>query len=346
MKAVLLFEAGRLEVRNVSIPECPIGGVLVKVKACGICSADAKMAANGHRALVYPRIPGHEIAGVVVESRTDCCRVNDHVQVAPGMRCGTCRTCMTGRDNLCGKREIFGFTIDGGFSEYVAVPLEGSVVGAVQSIPDHLSFAEASLAEPLACCINAQDKMAVQRGDTVLVLGGGPLGLLHCISARYNGADAVWVSEVNPNRRNVADAFGASSAFDPAANDIDRAVAEATKDNGMDVIILACSDIVPDEKLLSLLAPGGRVSVFSGVSPLLSPPRMDIGRVHYNEISITGAYGCTADQNKRAMEIIASGNFPFKDLITHRTTIDAIQLGIDYTQSKSGLKSIMEVHDE
>jgi len=346
MKAAILTEPGNLNIREAPFPVCPAGGVLVKVKACGICAADAKMVTKGHRALVYPRILGHEIAGIVSQSRTKLFKEGDRVQVAPGLRCGTCSQCRLGAGNQCENREILGFTQNGGFADYVAVPIEGSLVGTLTPIPDHVSYQNATLAEPLACCINAQDKVDVRDGDKVLIIGAGPMGLIHAALARLKGADKVLIAEIDTHRRKVAHLFGAHRAFDPARKEFFEAVTDATGQNGVDVIIFACSEAGLDKNFIKLLAPGGRVSLFSGTSALFSQIKLDLNLIHYHEFVLAGAYGCSADHNRRAVNLIASRKLSLQKIITHQVTLDNIAEGFEYTKSKKNLKSIMEVQNE
>jgi len=346
MKAAILTEPRNLSIREAPRPVCPAGGVLVKIKACGICAADVKMVTKGHRALVYPRILGHEIAGIVSQSRTKLFKEGDRVQVAPGLRCGTCSQCRRGADNQCDNREIIGFTQNGGFADYIAVPIEGSLMGSLNPIPDHVNYKNATLAEPLACCINAQDKIDVRDGDNVLIIGAGPMGLLHTTLARLKGADKVLIAEIETHRRKIAKLFGAHRAFDPTSENFFEAVTDTTKQNGVDVIIFACSEAGLDENFLKLLTPGGRVSLFSGTSALFSQIQLDLNLVHYHEFVLAGAYGCSADQNRKALDLIASRKLPLQKLFSHQVSLDNIAAGFEHTKSRRNLKSIMEVQNE
>lgn len=347
MKAALLTAPGRLEVKNdYPTPMCPPDGVLIRVMACGVCSADAKMLHSGHRALVYPRILGHEIAGRVVESRTPDAKPGDRVQIAPGMRCGVCRSCRRGADNQCEKREIFGFTRDGGFAEFLAVPLSGVPHGALQPLPEGLPWDLAALGEPVACCINAQERIGVYPEDAVLILGAGPLGLMHCAAARSRGAGTLLIADPLPDRRRNALAGWADHAFDPQSPDwLDR-ISSAVGGQGVDAIILAASGIAWDPKWVSLLAPQGRISVFSGSPPETAAFTGDLNGIHYREHLIAGAYGCTAAQNAAAISLIASGGFDFERLVTRRVSLTQCLEGLAHTRRREGYKSIVEVAHE
>ncbi|MBU0986860.1 MAG: alcohol dehydrogenase catalytic domain-containing protein [Proteobacteria bacterium] len=343
MKTAILTEPGNLELREAPTPNCPAGGVLIKVKACGICSADVKMISQGHKALIYPRILGHEIAGIVAMSRTKHFKEGDRVQVAPGLSCQTCFQCRRGADNQCENREILGFTRDGGFADYLSVPIEGSLAAMLNPLPEHVSYVDATLAEPLACCINAQEKINIAIKDTVLIVGAGPLGILHAGLARMRGAEKILIAEVEDHRRRTAKTLGVCQVLDPSGEHFFQAVMDATDQRGVDAIIFACSECGLDQIFFKMLAPGGRISLFSGTPDRLSRLQLDSNLIHYYEFLITGAYGCTAAQNRQALNMIASFQLPVQKIITHRVSLDNIHQGLENTRSKKALKSIVEV---
>jgi L-iditol 2-dehydrogenase len=346
MKAAILNRPGKLEIQETRTPDCPVGGVRVKINACGICSADAKMVIHGHRALDYPRILGHEIAGVIEQSRTKAFKEGDRIQIAPGLRCGRCSYCRKGMDNLCPHRQILGFTHNGGFAQYIAIPLEGAIVGSLNIIPEKLSAALATLVEPLACCINAQDKINLTKNDTVWIIGAGPLGLLHAFAATHKGAEHILISEPQTHRRKSAGHTRAHRVLDPGAGDITEKIMAATHNKGVDALIFACSSSGPNDMFMKLLAPGGRVSIFSGMPLQFSKYSIDFNEIHYNELLITGAYGCTARHNRMAMDLISSEPETAQKLITHCVDLDAVHQGIEHTASQKGLKTVVEISHE
>ncbi len=342
MKAGLLVAPGRFGIRDVSKPECPKGGVLVRVKACGVCSSDVKMARRGHRALAYPRILGHEVSGVVEATDNTAFKQGDRVQLAPGLRCGRCPACERNADNQCENRGIYGFSHDGGFAENVAVPLEGDLVGSLNLIPEGVSFREAALGEPLACCINAQALAGVSAHDNVLIMGGGPLGCLHALLARQSGAETIMVAEKDPGRRETADGI-TGRVVDTDKEDLFDRVMKETAGRGVDALILACSEVVLKASLVKLLAPRGKVSLFSGVPGDLSQVQIDLNVIHYKEIRIAGSYGCTAAQNGEAIGMISSGQLSVQRLLTHGVTLDGIEEGLEYTAARKGMKTVVEI---
>ncbi|HWQ19963.1 MAG TPA: alcohol dehydrogenase catalytic domain-containing protein, partial [Methanotrichaceae archaeon] len=188
MKAAVMSAPGVLELKDLPDLECPKGGAIIEVEACAICGTDVKMLQSGHRDLTYPRILGHEIVGRIVESDSPGMGFSDGdlVQVWPGIACGRCRPCQRGFDSQCRSMKILGFNFDGGFAEMMALPAE-SISRGLTLLDGGIDPALLALAEPLACCINAQELARVSQGDTVLIIGGGPTGCLHALLARLRG---------------------------------------------------------------------------------------------------------------------------------------------------------------
>ena len=199
MKAAILKSPGIMELEDLPRPECPPGGALLKMEACAVCGTDVKMLQQGHRDLAYPRILGHEIVGRIVEIDSDCLREGDLCQVWPGIACGSCGPCLRKADNRCRNMKIMGFNCDGGFAEYMPLPGVNLTRGA-NLLPENIDPALASLAEPLACCINGQELTRVSKEDAVLIYGGGPIGALHALLAELRGAALVMVAEKLPGR--------------------------------------------------------------------------------------------------------------------------------------------------
>jgi len=343
MKAAILTAPGNLVVKEVSTPPCPEGGLLMKTRACSICTTDAKMYHQGQRNLVYPRILGHEFSGVIADSHTssNSFEPGDRVQVAPGIGCGRCPACRRGADNRCPHIGIFGFNYDGGFAEFVTIPERSVLGGGVNRIPEGTSFEEAALAEPLASCLNGQQQAGITGGDTVLILGAGPIGLLHARLARIKGAARILIAERLANRLETAEMAGAERIIDLNRESTAEVVKEESGGRGVDVILLACRESAL-KPLLELLAPGGRLCLFSGLPTESARAQLDANLIHYREISITGAYGCTTAQNRAALELIASGQIDVSRLITRRLSLDEIGEGLEYTGRREGLKATIE----
>jgi L-iditol 2-dehydrogenase len=341
MRAAILHQPGKLIIDQAPDPGCPETGVLVQVKTCGICASDARMVAAGHPALVYPRIPGHEIVGIVAQSRDKALKEGDRVHVAPGLRCGRCRDCRQGQDQRCLSRQIFGFSRDGGFAQKLAVPTQGPLKGAVCVLDPGARNDVASLIEPLACCINAQDRLGIGADDNVVIVGAGMLGLLHLMLARRRGAAGITVIEPLDRRRQTALALGADRVADPA--DTDQLAAAFT---ASDALILAAGPVVPEAALLASMNRGARIAFFSGSGPGPAGHLLDPAWLHYNEITVTGSYGCGAVHNQRAADLVSEMAERIAPLITCRVDLEHIDAGLIHTSARTGFKAIVEISDE
>ena len=341
MMAAVLEAPGRMFLREVEDSVCPEGGMILKVEACSICSTDVKMRKRGQRDLVYPRILGHEISGVVYERDGAGPEVGERVQAFPGVFCGSCPSCRRGAENMCERVQIFGFNLDGGFAEHLLVPKDSVRNGGLFPVPDGVKLEEAALAEPLACCINAQELAGVGEGDSILIYGAGPAGNLHAMLAREMGASMVAIAEPLEGRVDLARSSGADLVVNSRREDLRERAMETTDGLGFDVIILASRDAAVDDDLLSLLAPRGRISLFSGLPPHFASPRLDLNLLHYREQMIVGSYGCTSAQNGKALELISSGSIEVGRLITERVSLGEISRGMEHAERREGLKAVV-----
>ena len=341
MKAAVLKAPGILELEDLPDPECPKGGALIEVKACSVCGTDVKMLQKGHKDLVYPRVLGHEIVGEIAEIDQECDIVEgDLVQVWPGIACGVCRPCLRGNDNQCESMKILGFNWDGGFAELVALPKESISRGMNLIDREAPGLDVVSLTEPLACCLNGQELTAVCEGDVVLIIGGGPIGCLHAALAELRGAEKIMVAEKLENRIGKIKRHTACSVLDIHSS-LQEAVLEETCGKGVDVILMATPEVEIDNSLLKLLAPGGRICIFSGPRSGDYEKTIDVRSMHYRELTLVGAYGCSSRQNKQAVQLLASGALDVDWIITKRTNLESIGEALDHSAERKGLKAVI-----
>ena len=348
MKAAVLGRIKDLKIVDIDTPACNLGDILIKVEACAICKTDVKMFHAGHRDLKLPRVLGHEVAGTIVEvgkGVEDKFKVDDRVQVAPGLPCGSCPFCIRGVPNMCDAMEIIGFHHDGGFAEYMLVPANGVQNGCVNKIPPSLSFEEASLTEPIACCINALELCHVELGDVVAIFGAGPIGHLCAQSAQLFGASEIIIIENSPQRIEFAEKNNlADVIIDSRAIDIDpvEALREETNSNGVDVVIPACSAPSVPVQGVKILNKRGRIVFFSGLPYGYENISLDHNLIHYKEIQIFGAYGCTSEQNRGAVRMLSAGRINVKYLITHRISLDELIKGFEMVDMHNAMEVVVK----
>ncbi|MHB8118767.1 MAG: alcohol dehydrogenase catalytic domain-containing protein [Methanothrix sp.] len=341
MKAAVLKAPGVMDLDDLPDPLCPEGGALLEIKACAVCGTDVKMREQGHRDLDFPRVLGHEMVGRIVEIDANSrLAESELVQVWPGIACEKCRSCLCGADNRCQSIKIMGFNCDGGFAELLALP-EQNLSGGVNLLPGNVDPALVALAEPLACCINGQEQASVCQGDRVLILGGGPIGALHALLAELHGAEKVIVAERLPGRIRLLERHTSASVVNPAEESGKTVLAAEIGRAGVDVILTATPEVRVDNDLLNLLSPGGRVCIFSGTAPGNYEERIDLRSIHYHELTITGAYGCSSRQNRQAVELLTRGMIKADWLITRRTNLAGIEDAFSHSSQRTGMKSVV-----
>ncbi|GIH95830.1 zinc-dependent dehydrogenase [Planobispora siamensis] len=343
MKVARFHAPGDIRVEDAPEPVAGPGEIKIRVRNCSTCGTDAKIFKHGHHHIRPPRVMGHEIAGEVVDG-TEGWAPGDRVQVIAAIPCGTCGECRRGRMTVCPNQESMGYHYDGGFAEYMVVPAKVLAVNGVNRIPDGVGFAEASVAEPLACVLNGQELARVGQGDDVVIMGSGPIGCLHVRLARSRGAARVFLLDVNAERLEMAaslvrpDAAVHAEGGDSAVEQ----VLKLTEGRGADVVVTAAASGAAQEQALRMAARQGRISFFGGLpkdDPII---RCDSNLVHYRELTIVGANGSSPAHNAQALELIAGGEVPVSDLITHRLPLPEVLDGIGIVSRGEAIKVTVE----
>lgn len=330
MKAAVLEETGKIAVKEMEKPKCGPGEVLVKVKSCGICRTDLKCYQKGQYDLRLPRILGHEIAGVIDEigSGVNAYRQGDRIQVSPGIACGQCELCRKGMDNLCYELNIMGFNYDGGFAEYLVIPAQGVNAGILNPIPENVSFEEASLAEPLGCSINMQEMLDIQPQSTMLILGGGRLGILNAKLAKLHGVAKVILVERDAQRLSLAKNFDFDHIVDAGTENLQQTLLELTGGRGADTVIPCCPGYEAMNLAIHSLAKKAKLGFFSGLVAEENNHHLDFNLIHYKEIMVYGAYGCAIRHTKSALDLISEQSIQVKDLITKKISLGEVEDGL------------------
>lgn len=319
MECIQVREIGSFEFTRVSLPQPGFGEVLIRVEVTGLCRTDLKLIRQGHRDLILPRIPGEEVVGIVEKQGPGCAEVSEgeRVYVYPGLWCGECEACRKGAENMCRRMQIMGFHRDGGFAQYVLAP-ERSLI----PVPLGLSAEEAVFAEPLSCCLNALEMARLTEGDRVAIWGAGPAGTLLARAARSAGAYPVNI-EPDLRRRTLIGGRETAGA------------------GPYDVCLAAVGDRQAYEEALQVLGSRGRLVVFSGLAPLGEQMMVDFNRIHYFEQTIVGAYGCSRHHGLEALERIAQGRVPVRDMISHRMALCDLGEALDLVAHRTGMKILL-----
>jgi len=323
VKVARFYSLDDIRLEEVPVPKIGAGEILVQVKACGLCGSDLMGWYVREKA---PAVLGHEPAGVVAEvgEGVEEFEVGDRVFVHHHVPCFVCHNCLRGHHTLC---ETFKAThIDpGGFAEYIRVPAL-NVERDVLKLPSDLTFDQATLIEPLACCIRGIERAGIQRGDTVAVIGAGVMGLIHVQLAKLFGAGTIAATDFSAFRLETARRLGADFAFD-AREEVSNKLREANEGRGADVVIVTAGNIEAVEQGLALAGKGGTVLLFAPTPPgsLLS---VSPHHLFFSEITITASYSCSPLETRQALKLIHGGRIEVEELITHHFDLAGVSEAI------------------
>ena len=324
MKAVVYRGAGRIEVEDVPVPEPGPGEMLVRVDACGICPTDLKKIEKG--LLPGPRVFGHEIAGTVagLGSGTKGFRQGDRVVVHHHVPCRACFYCTRGFHAQCAFYKRNGTTAGfepagGGYAEYVKA-FDWIVERGTIPIPEGVLPEEAAFVEPVNTCLKAVRKAGVAKGESVLVVGQGPIGLLLMQIARWAGGEVV-VSDPLAERRAVAASLGAKATIDAAAADVPAEVRDLTGGRGADCTLVAATGREAFAQALDATRPGGRILSFAATSRG-EAAEVDLGVLTTSEKDILTAYSSSIDVQDQAARMVFDREIRVRELVSHRLPIE------------------------
>lgn len=328
MKKAIYQDIKAMEVVETGIPQIGPREALLRVKYCTICGTDIRIYNYGH-AKIAPadhRVLGHEFVGEIVEvgSHVHHLEPGMRVAVAPNFGCGQCEMCLQGWKHFCSEHTAFGINLDGGFQEYLRIVAPAIEQGNVFQIPGHVSWLEAVLAEPFSCVYNCYEALEIRTGDTVVVMGAGPIGLLHVQLAKLSGAKEVILSEISEERLQEGTAYGADVLVNPAKDDLNSIIRDRNSGKGADVVITACSVPQVQQQALEIAGIHGRINFFGGLPKGKDVVQLSTNLIHYKELKVTGTTSSSNIQFKRALELIASGKISVQKLVGKIYPLDDI----------------------
>ena len=344
MKAAVYYGIGNIKVEDVPVPEIGEGDILLKVLSCAICGTDLRIYRHGHKKVKPPHIIGHEVSGIIekVGKKVENYKVGEKVLLVTEVGCNTCEWCLEGRKNLCPEMKAFGYHYPGGFAQFMKIPEEAVEQGNLIPFSDKLSFEEASLIEPLSCCINGQDYLNIGLGSTVVVIGSGPIGLMHCELAKSKGAGKVILIDILSSRLEMAKKFSVDYFINSSTNDPIEKVKEITNGKGANVVIVACPSGEAQVEAIKMVGIRGRVSFFGGLPPDKSHITIDSNLIHYKEISIFGAFASSNQHYYKALKSVESGKINLKKFITFTYPIEKIEDGINRSIEGKAIKVVIK----
>jgi (R,R)-butanediol dehydrogenase/meso-butanediol dehydrogenase/diacetyl reductase len=319
MRAGLFLGEENVQVRELEKPKPKRGEALLKVSYAGICGTDMMIYAGKHPRAKPPVALGHEFSGVIVEAGGDTSFLpGERVVVEPTLSCGICEACASGQPHVCKTLRLIGIDYDGGFSEYVAVPLH-----RLHRIPEGLLDSHAALTEPLAVAVHTVRRSNMKVGDNIVILGGGPIGLLIGLVAQQAGAQQIIVSDISPYRLAKAKELG-FVAVDAKETNVSEKVMELTGGIGADIVFEVAGTAATAIQMVEAIKIQGQIVV---VSLFKQPPTVDLAKMHFKEISLTTTRCYSSRDFGTAIQFMALGRIDLSPIISHELSLYQIALG-------------------
>ncbi|MBM4441976.1 MAG: alcohol dehydrogenase catalytic domain-containing protein [Candidatus Rokubacteria bacterium] len=339
MRAQVFHGPGDLRLEDLPVPTPKTGEIVLKVEAALTCGTDVKTLRRGHPVMIphTPTVFGHEFAGTVaaVGAGVRRLREGDRVVAANSAPCGDCRMCLAERPNLC---EDLLF-VNGAYGEYLALPPR-LVARNVVTLDARLPAARAAFAEPLACAILGVQRARVEAGHTVVIFGHGPLGCLLAMVAAAAKARVIIVGKAGPRLAQVR-ALALGHCLDATAVDVMAELRRLTGGRGVDVAMDATGRPEVWEQAVDATGRGGTVLFFGGCAPGTSI-QLDTRRVHYEELTLVGAFHHTPDLIRQAVDLLSGGAVEPDGLLTHRMTLEDVPAALELMTRGEALKVLIE----
>jgi L-iditol 2-dehydrogenase len=338
-----------VEIRETEEPKLDPAGAVLRVVACGICGTDARTYFNGDPRAPVPWVLGHEPVGILEEVGPDAdlppgVSRGDRVFLGSILTCGECRWCVDGFQNLCEHHLLYGYDpFPGAYADYAAVP--PIATKNLIPLPEELPSDLATTADPFACALNGIEQLDVQLGDTVVILGSGPIGCWQAVMSRDRGASRVYISDVSRERLEVAVGIVGRFVDDAWVAGDDNGVAEVlsrTSGLGAGRVSVAAPSKQAQQAALEMAAKRGRVVYFAGLPKHDPISPLDVNQLHYQELVISGAYGATHRQYRLTMDYLDRRQDDLGKVVTHRFPLEEIASAFATIRAGTGLKMVIE----
>jgi L-iditol 2-dehydrogenase len=344
MQAALLYDKEDLRLKELPTPHIGSGEVLLRTVSASVCGTDIRMLKNGHAFATaeHPLVIGHEMSGTIAEVGRDVVgvKVGQRVCIAPNYNPLRSKLVDQGEGHLDPTYRALGIHEHGAFAEYVRIPHDAVMQGNVFPIPEQVSFAAAALIEPLACVYNAYEKIHLTANDIVLIIGAGPIGMMHAKMAKMAGVRKVIINDVNAERLAVARSL--DDTFATICGDPGSELMRMSGSDGADVIITACPNASAQTRAIELAAVNGRVLFFGGLPKGNSMVPLDTNIIHYKQLVVTGTTRQSLHHFRKALDLVAEGALEVEDLITSTHTLDQVADAIRNAATGRGLKARIE----
>jgi L-iditol 2-dehydrogenase len=345
MKAARLFGKNDLRIQDIPVPVVLPGEILLRTAVASICGTDIRMLKHGHAYATEenPLVIGHELSGTIEKLGEGVAgyAVGQRVCVAPNYNPRRSRLVVAGDGHLDPDYRALGIHEDGAFAEFVRIPADAVAQGNVFPIADHVSFKEAALIEPMSCVYNAYEKAGTRPGDTVLIIGGGPIGVMHAKISRLAGAAKVVINDFHAERLEMARSL--DPTFQTLQGDVRAGILEMTSGRGPDVVITACPAPEAQTLAVEIAAVNGRVVFFGGLPKDRALVPLDTNLIHYRQLMVTGTTRQSLRQFQACLELVTEGVLRLEDLVTATYSLENTTDAIAAMTSARGLKTSLQI---
>ena len=343
MKAAVFYAPRDLRLEERQVPSAKEGEIVVEVDTSGLCPTDVKIFKSGSSSVKPPVVLGHEFAGTVHEvgKGVEGLKEGDRVNIPADAYCGKCLMCRSGKENLCTDPLAFGYQVDGVHSDYVEVPRRFVDNGGVYKVPNGASMEVFSMTEPVACSYHDISALRVGPGKKLLVVGDGPMGLMHVVAAKACGCDDITLAGLIDWKLKLGEELGARHVIRSGASTNLPDEVKKSNPDGVDAtaLTIVTGDLVP--QAINATSKGGYVSVFAGVPKGAVVTTFEPNLIHYNEVSLVGSSGYTYPEFKKAFEIVRSNQPALAKLVSQRFTLEKIMDAISLWEDKEKSLKIM-----
>lgn len=344
MLAAKLFAPKDIRIVECDIPNISEEEILIKTSAAALCGTDLRMIDNGFRGVDkdHPLTLGHEFSGIIekVGKAVSGYRKGMHITLAPNIGCGKCDMCVRGNPHMCAEFQALGINTDGAFAEYVRIPAQAITHGNVMILEDSVPLDVAAVFEPMSCVMNGQEQARIRLNDVVLIIGAGPIGIMHALLARASGASKVLIRDLSKERMHQC--VQIDPMIIPVENDnLLEEVMKITSGKGVDVCITACPSAKAQEDALELMAVNGRILFFGGLPEGRDVVPIRTNLIHYKQLAICGSTRANIVQHRNVAKMVAAGNLNLAALISKEFKLTEFNEAVDYAKSAKGLKTVI-----
>lgn len=343
MKALRLYGKNDIRLVETPIPDITEDEILLKTDAAAICGTDIRMWRNGAAGAdeKHPLTLGHELSGTVEKIGKNVAFYKKGMQLAmqPNIGCGICDMCVNGKPHLCAEYKAFGINMDGAFAEYVRIPSKAIQQGNMMVLPKGVTPVEAAVTEPLSCAYNGFTKCNVKPGDFALVVGAGPIGVMHAKLLHMAGA-VVFMNDLSEERLEACKNLMPYITI-YHGNELEDFIKVHTFGRGLDVAVTACPVPQVQTDMLPLMAYGGRVIFFGGIPEDKQPVAINTNLIHYKELYITGSTRSSIGQFRKVLEFVSQGIIEVKSIVTHTYSLEQAVKGFENAGCAKGIKHVV-----